>query len=115
MWLRIALLGIAVAAVFGALAARAEPLPQTIPARLTVPSQNVRHLTTYATGVQTCVCAPKTDDPNAFGWKLVAPVADLLDEHGEKGRWPGMSYEDGVAAACKWMLYQDEADPMSDG
>ena len=42
-------------------------------------------------------------------------AAMSLDEDGEKGKWPSMSYEDGVAAACRWMLYQDESAPMSDG
>lgn len=34
----------------------------------------------------------------------------------EKGttRWPGMSYEQGVDAALRWVTGQDDSEPMED-
>ncbi len=31
-----------------------------------------------------------------------------------QSRWPGMTYEDGVAAALRWVLGQSDSNPMED-
>lgn len=40
-------------------------------------------------------------------------VYDAKDEH-PRGKWPGMTYEDGVLAAFQWVLEEREESPMED-
>lgn len=44
----------------------------------------------------------------------VAASVDSKDENGAAGKWPGMSYEDGVEAALMWVLEERDEAPMED-
>ena len=55
-----------------------------MPDNLRVPDQNVRHLTTYATGSQLYVCKPSAANPDAYEWTFKAPEAVLRNEYGEQ-------------------------------
>jgi hypothetical protein len=39
---------------------------------------------------------------------------DNKDKYGMGGKWPGMSYEDGVLAALQWVIGNQEEPPMED-
>ncbi len=42
-------------------------------------------------------------------------VLNKADEQLDSGtKWPGMSYEEGVAAALRWVLGDSDDDPMSE-
>lgn len=36
------------------------------------------------------------------------------DQANEGSKWPGMSYEEGVAAALKWVVGETETKPFTD-
>jgi hypothetical protein len=55
-----------------------------VPDHLSAPPQNARHLQVFAVGTQVYACTAAADDPEAFAWRLKAPVADLLDGRGER-------------------------------
>lgn len=44
----------------------------------------------------------------------VDDVLDKATKQGEAGctRWPGMSYEQGVEAAIRWLIGHDEDNPL---
>jgi hypothetical protein len=84
MFRRIAQTALLVLAITATPTALALSDPTAIHANLNVPPQNVRHLTTYATGSQVYVCTAQPDNPYSFGWTFKEPVAELFDGRGEK-------------------------------
>lgn len=44
----------------------------------------------------------------------VALAVDSKDQNGAAGKWPGMSFEDGVEAALMWVIGEREETPMED-
>jgi len=41
-------------------------------------------------------------------------ISDALEAQNQGSRWPGMSYEQGVEAALRWALGEEEIPPMND-
>lgn len=41
-------------------------------------------------------------------------MAKAIDASHKKSQYPGMSYEKGVADALRWLLEEDENNPMED-
>jgi len=41
-------------------------------------------------------------------------LAQAIDASANGSKWPGMSYEEGVAAALRWVLGESDEKPMED-
>lgn len=41
-------------------------------------------------------------------------ISEALAAQDEGSRWPGMSYEQGVEAALRWAIGEDDQPPMED-
>ena len=72
----------AVLLVCAGCATTAVTAPDNLPAKLQAPAGQAAFVEALASGVQIYDCAPKADDPAAFGWKFRAPEASLRDRSG---------------------------------
>jgi len=92
---RLALGGAAaiVAALPGAQAAQAKPVPPPVPTKIQVPAGNQVFLKRHAIGVQIYTCAPTA---TGYSWGSSVPRADLYNKHGvlRGTHYAGPTWED---------------------
>jgi hypothetical protein len=116
MWKKMTHLWLTILSLTAVPVAMAQFGPSTMPDTLRVPEQNVRQLTTYASGAQIYQCKPSAANPAAYEWTLKAPDAVLWNERGQKvgTHYAGPTWESYDGSKVVGQLIERAPAPESD-